>query len=163
MKKKTKAAPPDYPFEVRPLSQEDGGGYLISYPDFKECIADGDTIEEAIREGRKALTAVIATMEEKGLPVPAPGTFAEYSGKFVQRLPKSLHARLDARARLEGVSINTLATTYIAEGLAGRRISIENDIPLLADRKIPYRQRTGVREKKSLLPKPKDAQKLKSA
>ncbi len=26
----------DYPFEVRPLSADEGGGFLISYPDFLE-------------------------------------------------------------------------------------------------------------------------------
>lgn len=107
-----------YPFELRPLSTEEGGGYLISFPDFNECIADGETIDEAIAEGQSALAAVIATLQEKGLPVPKPGSFGAYSGKFVQRIPKSLHARLQSRARIEGVSINTLATSYIAEGLA---------------------------------------------
>lgn len=107
-----------YPFELRPLSTEEGGGYLISFPDFNECIADGETIDEAIAEGQSALAAVIATLQEKGLPVPRPGSFDAYSGKFVQRIPKSLHARLQSRARIEGVSINTLATSYIAEGLA---------------------------------------------
>src|ERR1039457_1161791 len=106
-----------YPFELRPLSNEDGGGYLVSFPDFNECIADGETIEEAIAEGQHALAAVILTLEENGLPVPKPNSYGAYSGKFVQRLPKSLHARLQSRARLEGVSINTLAITYIAEGL----------------------------------------------
>jgi hypothetical protein len=24
----------DYPFEIQPLSAEEGGGFLISYPDF---------------------------------------------------------------------------------------------------------------------------------
>jgi len=107
-----------YPFELRPLSTEEGGGFLISFPDFNECIADGETIDEAIAEGQSALAAVIATLLEKGLPVPKPGSFGAYSGKFVQRIPKSLHARLQSRARIEGVSINTLATSYIAEGLA---------------------------------------------
>ena len=106
-----------YPFELRPLTAEEGGGYLISFPDFNECIADGETIEEAITEGQQVLAAVIATLESKGLPVPKAGSFGAYSGKFVQRIPKSLHARLQSRARTEGVSINTLATTYIAEGL----------------------------------------------
>jgi len=27
-----------YPFEVRPLTEEDGGGYLISFPDFSEWL-----------------------------------------------------------------------------------------------------------------------------
>jgi len=107
-----------YPFETRALTAEEGGGYLVTFPDFNECIADGETIEEAIAEGFRALAAVIATLEERGLPVPEPGSYGAYSGKFVQRLPKSVHARLQARARQEGVSINTLAATYIAEGLA---------------------------------------------
>ena len=37
----------DYPFEVRPLTADEGGGYLVSYPDFAECISDGETVEEA--------------------------------------------------------------------------------------------------------------------
>lgn len=111
-----------YPVEVRPLSAEEGGGYLVSFPDFNECIADGETIEEAIAEGDKALTAVIAALKKKGLPIPQPGSYGAYSGKFVQRLPKSLHARLQAQARREGVSINTLAIAYIAEGL-GRKVA----------------------------------------
>lgn len=106
-----------YPFELRPLTPEEGGGYLVNFPDFNECIADGETIEEAITEGQQALASVIGTLESKGLPVPEPGSYGAYSGKFVQRIPRSLHARLQSRARLEGVSINMLATTYIAEGL----------------------------------------------
>ena len=27
----------DYPFEIRPITAEKGGGFLISYPDFSEC------------------------------------------------------------------------------------------------------------------------------
>ena len=37
-----------YPFEIRQLSEEEGGGYLISFPDLPGCISDGETIEEAI-------------------------------------------------------------------------------------------------------------------
>ena len=46
--------PSDYPFEVRPLTAAEGGGFLIAYPDFSECIADGETVEEAIANGREA-------------------------------------------------------------------------------------------------------------
>ena len=42
------------------------------------------------------------------------------SGKWVQRVPKSLHANLAAKAEKEGVSLNTLVVSLIAEGL-GRR------------------------------------------
>lgn len=108
-----------YPFEIRPLTQEDGGGYSITFPDFNGCMSDGDTVEEAIANGRDALVAVIETLKEMGHPVPEPG-FGGVSGKFVQRLPKNLHARLAARAKAEGVSMNTLVATMLAEGLGAR-------------------------------------------
>jgi len=110
----------DYPFEIRPLSAEEGGGFLISYPDFSECISDGETLEEALRNGKDALKATIAVLKAKGLPVPAPNSGGIASGKFVARVPKTVHARLATRAKAEGVSLNTLVLSFIAEGL-GRK------------------------------------------
>lgn len=107
-----------YPFEIRSLSDEDGGGYLISFPDFSECISDGETPEEAIRNGLDALEETIAALESLNLPVPDPGSGGSYSGKFVQRVPRSLHARLAMRAKQEGVSMNALVTSLLADGLA---------------------------------------------
>ena len=109
----------DYPFEVRPLSSEDGGGYLISFPDFAECISDGETVDEAIENGRDALKATIAALKAKKLPVPAPNSGGVASGKFVARVPKTVHAQLATRARAEGVSLNALVLTFIAQGLGG--------------------------------------------
>lgn len=107
----------DYPFEVRPLSEDEGGGYLVSFPDFAECISDGDTIEEAIGNGRDALKATIAALKSKGLGVPAPNSGGVASGKFVARVPRTVHAQLATRAKAEGVSLNTLVLTFIAQGL----------------------------------------------
>jgi len=109
-----------YPFEIRPLSQAEGGGYLISYTDFTECISDGETPEEAIHNGKDALLETIAALEEMGLAVPEPGSGGSYSGRFIQRVPKSLHARLALRAKQEGVSMNALVTTFLAESLGMR-------------------------------------------
>lgn len=110
----------DYPFEIRPLTDSEGGGFLVSYPDFSECISDGETIEEAIASGREALASTIAALEAKGFPVPAPNSGGIASGKFVARVPKTIHAQLATRAKAEGVSLNTLVLAFIAEGL-GRR------------------------------------------
>ena len=60
----------DYPFEIRPLSQNEGGGFLISYPDFAECISDGETVEDALKNGQDALKASIAALKDKDFPVP---------------------------------------------------------------------------------------------
>ncbi|MDO9224623.1 MAG: toxin-antitoxin system HicB family antitoxin [Pseudomonadota bacterium] len=110
----------DYPFEIRPLTAAEGGGFLISFPDFSECISDGETVEEAIANGRDALMATITALTEKGFPVPAPNSGGVASGKFVARVPKTIHAQLATRAKSEGVSLNTLVLAFIAEGL-GRR------------------------------------------
>ena len=111
------------PFEIRPLSEEDGGGYLISFPDFSECISDGNTIAEAIENGMDALQETIAALESLNMPVPEPGSEGSYSGKFIQRVPKSIHARLVMRAKQEGVSMNSLVTSILAESL-GRREAV---------------------------------------
>ena len=110
----------DYPFEIRPLSEEEGGGFLISYSDFSECISDGETVEEALKNGNDALKATIAALKAKKLPVPAPKSGGVASGKFVARVPKTVHAQLATRAKSEGVSLNALVLTFIAQGL-GRK------------------------------------------
>ena len=110
----------DYPFEIRPLSAEEGGGFLISFPDFAECISDGETVEEALKNGRQALKATMAALKAKGHPVPAANAGGVASGKFVSRVPKTVHAQLTTRAKAEGVSLNTLVLTFIAQGL-GRK------------------------------------------
>ena len=58
----------DYPFEIRPLSPEEGGGFLISYPDFSDCLSDGESVEEALANGKDALKATIAALKAKDLP-----------------------------------------------------------------------------------------------
>jgi antitoxin HicB len=105
-------------FEIKPLSEDDGGGYLIEFPDFPGCIADGETPEQAMKEGRDALLSYTRTLEELGRRVPESG--AAFAGQWRQRVPKSLHADLVRRAANEGVSLNMLVTTLLADGLARR-------------------------------------------
>jgi len=111
----------EYPFHVRPLTADEGGGYLIEFPDVPGCIADGETPAEAIVNGRDALKSVLLTMKEFGDPVPKPGGTATSSGQWRQRVPRSMHSRLVDRAEQEGVSLNTLVTAMIAEGLGKRK------------------------------------------
>ncbi|MDL1864914.1 toxin-antitoxin system HicB family antitoxin [Betaproteobacteria bacterium PRO5] len=112
----------EYPFELRPLVEEEGGGWLITFPDLPGCMSDGESPEEAIANGRDAVTAWIAAAREAGREVPRPGELP--SGKFIARIPCSLHARLTARAKQEGVSMNSLVSAFLAESL-GRKESRE--------------------------------------
>lgn len=109
---------PDYPFEMRPLSAEEGGGWLISFPDLPGCMSDGETPQEAMANGKGAVADWIKAVRSAGRVIPAPGEPA--SGKFIARVPRSMHARLSARAKQEGVSMNALVSAFLAESL-GRR------------------------------------------
>jgi antitoxin HicB len=128
IKKVTAINPPhkfeEYMHEIAPLSAEDGGGFIITFPDLPGCMSDGDTIEEALLNGRDAFSAWVsaAVDAKRHVPDPAarPAELVEASGRFVTRLPKSLHARLSTRAKQEGVSLNSLAIAFIAEGLGHR-------------------------------------------
>lgn len=119
-------ATPPHAFEayaqvVSPLSADDGGGFLFTMPDLPGCLSDGETPLQAIANGRDAFAAWVSATVDAGRAVPAPSyrpeAQADLSGRFVARVPKSVHARLARRARAEGVSLNTLVLTFIAQGL----------------------------------------------
>nr|VFJ86350.1 MAG: antitoxin HicB [Candidatus Kentron sp. H]VFJ94232.1 MAG: antitoxin HicB [Candidatus Kentron sp. H]VFJ95365.1 MAG: antitoxin HicB [Candidatus Kentron sp. H] len=80
----------DYPFELRPLAESEGGGWLVSFPDLPGCMSDGETPKEAMANGRDALAAWLRAVEETGREIPHPGQ--KPNGKFVARVPRSLHA-----------------------------------------------------------------------
>ena len=122
-----------YPFEaysyvIGPIAQADGGGFLFTMPDFAGLMADGATVEEAVAQGRDAFASVVSALVDMGREVPEPTLKADdfapvnASGKFIARVPKTLHAALTTRAKTEGVSLNALVLTFIAEGM-GRRDS----------------------------------------
>ena len=115
----------DYPFEIHPLSKDEGGGYSITFPDLPGCCSDGATPEEAITNGRDALESWLAVARECGDKTPLP--FSGVSGRFVQRVPRSLHAQLIARAKIEGVSLNTLVVSIVSQGLGQRQTEVIND------------------------------------
>jgi antitoxin HicB len=62
-----------YQFTVRPLSKNEGGGYLVEYPDIPGCMSDGETIEEAIANGREALRDCLQVFHDEGGTRQAPG------------------------------------------------------------------------------------------
>ena len=106
----------NYPLEICPLNADEGGGWLASFPDLPGCMGDGATPEAAITDAYEAAAAWLAVAQAQGDAIPQPSAGGE-SGRFVARLPKSLHTRLVARAEQEGVSMNTLVVSLIAQGV----------------------------------------------
>ena len=107
-----------YQFTVRPLSSDEGGGYLVEYPDIPGCMSDGETVEEAISNGREALRDCLEVFKESGRKLPKPSIEA---AQWRQRLPRTLYSKLTRQAETEGVSINSLVTAIIAEAIGSRQ------------------------------------------
>src|ERR1700732_2935976 len=91
----------EYRFTVRPLTEDEGGGYLVEFPDLPGCMSDGETIKEAVAIGEDAKRCWISAMKEAGRPIPPPSVEPAEgdSGKWQLRAPKSLHRRLPRRAQ----------------------------------------------------------------
>ncbi len=119
----------EYPFITSVLPKEEGGGYFIEFPDLPGCISDGEILEEAIENGKDAVRCWIETAKQHGDEIPAPGSSNTLSGRWVQRVPKSIHTRLSQRAEREGVSLNALVTSILSEGLGRKDASSEEPPP----------------------------------
>ncbi|MCL1925606.1 MAG: type II toxin-antitoxin system HicB family antitoxin [Syntrophorhabdaceae bacterium] len=97
--------------ELRPLTEEEGGGWLASFPDLPGCMSDGETPEEAFRNAAEAESAWLAANKQWGKAK------AGKPARLVARLPRSIHRSLQEKAGEEGVSVNTMMVTLIAHGL----------------------------------------------
>lgn len=110
-----------YRIEIEPIPKNKGGGYAASIPRLgKHAVrGDGETIEEALCDLEAMKEERLACYLEEGLTIPEPESEEDdYSGKFVLRIPKSLHRELAVRARDNNVSLNQFVTSVISRGLA---------------------------------------------
>ena len=110
-----------YPAEV--FWSDEDEGYVAVAPDLPGCSAWGKTEAEAIRELHVAIELWIKAAKKVGNPVPKPSDRADvnYSGKFLMRVPKRLHAELAHSAKSQGVSLNQYVLYVLAKGQGGRR------------------------------------------
>lgn len=98
-----------YNIIVKKVCDESGQYYVATVLELDGCMGTGDSYEEAYRDVLEAMEGFIETKLKNGFEVPRPVDVEEYSGKFVVRIPKSLHQKLSIEATKEGVSLNQLA------------------------------------------------------
>ncbi len=92
-----------YQISITPDPQ---GGFVAEIEDLPGCLAQGETIEETMGAIKKAKKLWIETALEDEVEIPLPRFDQDYSGKWVQRVSKSLHRKLAEQARREGLSLN---------------------------------------------------------
>lgn len=113
------------PYKIT-LYLADEGGFVVEIPELPGCISQGETREEALVMIEDAKIAWLTVALELGTDIPEPIQEEEtFSGKFVLRLPKSLHRDLAKKAKEENVSLNQL-TTYLLSSALGKTPTIKN-------------------------------------
>ena len=98
-----------YNYIIQPIEDESGAYYYAKVLEFDGCQSTGETFEESYNNLKEAMEGWIETKLEAGLDIPIPVGYEDFSGKFMIRIPKSLHYKLTIEAKQEGVSLNQYA------------------------------------------------------
>ena len=113
-----------YTVQLSVQREDDMDEYWIAeILDLPGCVSDGATPDEAVENVEEAKHLWIETQLEDGLEVPEPTQNSGYSGKFLVRMPRTLHRRLAEQAKRENVSLNQCVINMLSDGnAAGRQI-----------------------------------------
>ena len=106
-----------YPLEIFWSAEDEG--FIAQVPDLPGCNAWGANEADAAREAQGAIAAWLEAARADGRKLPQPREvkpLEAYSGKFLVRVPRSLHARLGRQAGAEGVSLNQYVAGVLARG-----------------------------------------------
>jgi predicted RNase H-like HicB family nuclease len=93
------------------------GGYVAEIEELPGCMTQAETLDEAFRAIEDARQVWLKGTYEEGQDIPLPRDMEEHSGKFMVRIPRSLHHNLVRAAKREGVSLNQYVTTLLSAGV----------------------------------------------
>jgi antitoxin HicB len=99
---------------VHDIDEDGNSGWVAEVEELPGCISQGRTPEEAVERVREAMHDWIAVALEDDVAIPEPRAIADFSGRFLVRVPASLHADLVRTADREGVSLNQFVTGALA-------------------------------------------------
>ncbi len=110
------------PYTLTVRWDEESNLFVGRVKEIPSCSAHGDTRAAALGMLEENLEDWIAVCLEDGddIPVPDEAT-ALPSGKWVQRVPRSLHKKLVEASNEEGVSLNQFVLTCLAEAVGEQR------------------------------------------
>ena len=109
-----------YPIEV--FWSDEDEGFIAVAPDLPGASAWGKTESVAIQELHTVIELWVKAARKVGNLVPKPSdrTDANYSGKFLMRVPRRLHAELAQAAKAQGVSLNQYVLYVLTKGHSAR-------------------------------------------
>ncbi len=106
-----------YTIEIFRDETDDTSGWVARVVELPGCMTQGDTFAELAEMLDDAMHTWIETALTDGDPIPEPRPLTDYSGKFVTRVPRSLHRELVQAAGREGVSLNAFVTMALAKAV----------------------------------------------
>ncbi len=98
-----------YNYIIQQVNDESGIYFYARVLELDGCQSTGETFKEAYDNLKEAMEGWIETKLANGFEIPEPVKYENFSGKFIVRIPKSLHYRLSIEAEREGVSLNQYA------------------------------------------------------
>lgn len=107
---------------MRVYQDRESSEWVAEVTDLPGCIGVGDTPEQAVKAAKGFVRGWLDEAEARGWTVPEPTQRPEASGKFVVRLPRSLHAQLQELAEAEGTSLNQLVVSLLSERTTRRSL-----------------------------------------
>ncbi len=109
-----------YTIEVKFDQGEHFSGWFARVVEWPGCMTQADSFVELGEMIQDAMRAWIETAIEDGQEIPEPRPAGEFSGKFIVRVPKSLHRELVKIADREGVSLNAFANVALAKAVGAK-------------------------------------------
>ena len=107
----------DLPYTIENTKDESDeyAGWFARVVELPGCMTQADTFEELSVMIKDAMMAWIESAREDNESIPLPRSLEDYSGRFVVRIPKSLHRELVEMAEREGVSLNTFVNVALGK------------------------------------------------
>lgn len=93
-----------YPVNLEP---EEGGGFVVSFPDVPEALTEGDTREKALAEAADALAVAMGGYVEDRRPIPEPS--AAGIGQDMVALPMLTAAKLALYSAMRDQGVTNVA------------------------------------------------------
>jgi len=119
------------------LRKDEEGDWVAKIEEFPGCTAHGSTQAEALENIEEVKHAWLEDALESGQPIPEPSLAEKLpSGKWLQRVPRSLHKHLAEMAEKEGVSLNQLVTSILAQAVG--RYSTPRGVPSQTPEELPW-------------------------
>jgi len=98
-----------YNIVIRRINDESGEYYYAAVLELPGCMSDGATGAEAFENIHAAMDGWFETKLANNFAIPKPLATEGASGRFIVRIPKTLHEKLLQEAANEGVSLDQWA------------------------------------------------------